>query len=214
MKIAIIISTNGGVLSALIKTRYFRDKLALVISDRACGAIDLAKENNIPTVILSASSGIDFSSKLSDYFKKNHFDLYVSFYTRLFSPNLTSELAGFLINMHPSILPSFKGLNGFEDAMNNSTKFIGTTIHFVDSGMDTGTTLIQSSIPKDESKSEVELRHELFLDQCMTLLQVVDWVLNDRIFLSLGKYVVKNAQYTSLRYSPSLELELAKNFKI
>jgi phosphoribosylglycinamide formyltransferase-1 len=64
MKLAIIISTSGGVISRLLKTDYFRTKVQYIVSDRDCGAIKLAQPYNIKYDVIPSKSGKEFSEEL------------------------------------------------------------------------------------------------------------------------------------------------------
>lgn len=212
MKIAVIISTNGGVLSQLVKINYFREKVYEVISDRECGAIEVANKAGIKTTILKSNSGNEFSEKLLEYLNVSNIDLFISFYTRIFNKKFIEAAKNKIINLHPSILPACPGKDGFGDTIKSGSKFIGTTIHFIDEGIDTGKPIIQSAIPLNPNKSIEELRHEIFNDQCKTLLQTVKWFEDKRIVLDDYKPVINKAGYNKGIYSPNLDFDEAIKF--
>ena len=212
MKIALIISTNGGVLSQLLKTNYMKKHSLEIITDRECGAVKVAQEAGLKTIMLKANNGDEFSANLMDYLSIESYDLYISFYTRLFSKNLVEFLKGKLINLHPSILPACPGLDGFGDTIKSGSKFAGTTIHFVDSGADTGAPIIQTAIPIDKKRDIKEIRHLVFIDQCRTLLQVIKWFEEKRLILSeSNEAVIDKAVYSAGICSPSIEFDEALN---
>lgn len=64
LRIVVIASTNGGVLSKLLTIKYFREKIRCVISDRECGAIEVAEKNGIETKILKSLTGEEFSNRI------------------------------------------------------------------------------------------------------------------------------------------------------
>lgn len=214
MKIAIIISTNGGVLSQLLKINYFREKVYEVISDRECGAINIAKKVGIRTSILKSNSGNEFSEKLLKYLDVSSVDLFISFYTRIFNKKFVGAVKNKIINLHPSILPACPGIDGFGDTIKSGSKFIGSTIHFVDDGIDTGTPIIQSAIPFNNNKPIEEMRHLIFNDQCKTLLQAIKWFEEKRIQLNDKKLTIDKVEYDSGIYSPKLDFDEAIKFNI
>ena len=87
------------------------------------------------------------------------------FYTRLLRHELLRRFRGRLWNLHPSLLPAFPGLHPFEDAIMADARVLGTTIHAVDAGMDTGAVLLQSVFARRPDDTEVALRHALFEQQ-------------------------------------------------
>lgn len=208
MKIAFIVSTNGGVLSKVIENDYFRNSLEIVISDRECGALEIANKYGKKTLLLPSKSGLEFSNQLVEQIDLDKFDLFISFYTRLFRGAFLDKVKGKLINVHPSILPAFPGMNGFEDTLKNGTKFYGATVHFIDEGIDTGAPIIQCARALDPSMSEKESRHLLFIDQCKMLLQTVKWMDEGRVRKEgASRCYVESAKYQLSYYAPNLDFE-------
>jgi len=212
LKFVIVISTGGGVLSKLLELTYFKERLLEVISDRQCGAIDIAIKHNIPYKIIPAKNGEEFSKNLLTTVDPNNVDIVISFYTKLFSGDFLKKWAGKLINNHPSILPACPGMNGFEDTIASGSKFIGATVHLVDDGIDTGAPIIQSVIPLDNSKNIDELRHIVFIHQCKILLQTIKWYEEGRIVIIDNKVTISNSQVDEGFFSPKLDFTEALNF--
>jgi len=99
-------------------------------------------------------------------------------YMRIIGPTLLNEYQRKIINIHPSLLPAFPGLDGIGDALNYGVKVIGVTVHYVDAGVDTGTILDQAAIhlTGNESKAEVttrihQLEHQLYPQVIAQLLK-------------------------------------------
>lgn len=214
MKILVVCSTGGGVLSKVLQIPYFKDKVKLIVTDRECGVIDVAKENNIECSILYSKTGSEFSDKLNDKVQLKDYDLLISFYTRLFSGKILQIMKGKIINLHPSILPACPGLNGFEDTINSRSRFIGATIHFIDEGIDTGTPIIQSATPYNLLKTLEQNRHKVFVDQCRMLLQTVKWFDESRIEINGKDVVIVGAKFNINQYSPNLDYDEAKKFNV
>ena len=207
MKVVIIISTNGGVLSQLLKIKYFKERVHEVISDRECNAIKIADKAGINTKILKSLDGNEFSNKIMQYLNVSNIDLFISFYTKIFNKNFIESAKNKIINLHPSILPSCPGSDGFGDTIKSGSRFVGSTIHFVDEGIDTGKPIIQSAVPLNLNKSIEEMRHAIFNDQCKTLLQVIKWFEDKRIVLNNNSIVIDKAEYDHGIYSPKLDFE-------
>ena len=76
---------------------------------------------------------------------------------RILSPAFVQALAGRLLNIHPSLLPSFPGLHAQRQALEHGVKVAGVTVHFVDEGVDTGPIVAQASVPVHDDDTEDSL---------------------------------------------------------
>ena len=162
--LVIFISGRGSNLEAIInasKNRTIPSKVSVVIADRNCKGIDIAIKNKIPSIIINKE---DYETKLE--FEKNLINT-----TKKFQPKLII-LAGFLnilsknflkhfpskvINIHPSLLPSFKGLETHKRAKNAGVLIHGCTVHYVSEKVDDGKIIAQgaTTISKDYSTEEI-----------------------------------------------------------
>lgn len=211
----VVASTSGGVISKLLEVPYFKERVRCVVSDRHCGAIDVANTFGIPIIIHATNDSLEFSNFLLAEFQNNKPDMFVSFYTRLFKGDFLSFAKRKLINLHPSILPACAGQNGFGDTIKSGSKFIGATIHLVDEGVDTGFPIIQSAAPIDPNKPVSESRHRVFVQQCKMLLQVIKWEEDNRIlFDENGRPTISEALYSIGEFSPNLDLDIAIEFDV
>jgi phosphoribosylglycinamide formyltransferase-1 len=210
----IVISTGGSVMNELLKNTFFKSCIHSVISDRDCPALEKASLHHIPVYNFNERNKHLFSNLLLKYLVQNKIDYVISFYTKLFTGNLVKVYKDKIINLHPSILPSFKGLNGFEDTIKYGSRYIGTTIHFIDENMDEGKIIIQTIYPFDYQQEIRLFRHIIFEHQCKSLLQVVKWLEEERILIIADKVVIKNAQFRDSDFSPSLDFNDAVYLKI
>lgn len=214
MNILVVCSTGGSVLSKVLLNPYIKDKIKFIVTDRECGAIDVAKTHNINYIKIPSNDGREFSDKLCSAVQLEKYDLLISFYTRLFSGKVLQIMKNRIINLHPSILPACPGLNGFEDTVRSGSCFIGATIHFVDQGIDTGFPIIQSASPFNPTKSIEENRHKVFIDQCRMLMQTIRWFDDERILINDNNVHIKDAEYFHDQYSPNLDWGTAKKFNV
>src|SRR5688500_12583445 len=97
IRMIIIASTNGGVISKLLPVPYFRERVQCVVTDRPCGAIEVAEKFAVPVEIIPCKNGLEFSDALVDRFCDDRIDLFVSFYKRLFQGRLLSFARGRLL---------------------------------------------------------------------------------------------------------------------
>lgn len=205
MRCVIVASTGGAVMNELLRNSFFKSQIAAVISDRDCGAVDKAAAHGVPTVILREPRKADFSDALLRYLTDNNIDYVISFFTKLFVGRLVDDFRDRIINLHPSLLPSFKGLDGFGDTLRYGTRYIGTTIHFIDSALDEGKIIQQTVWPVDPNSAESALRHRIFQQQCKSLLQVIHWLADDRIRVEGQRVVILNVRFDDLEYVPALD---------
>jgi phosphoribosylglycinamide formyltransferase 1 len=209
MKVVIVISTAGSVLKRLVSVPYFKERISYVVSDRECLAIANSKNENLNTIVLPSKTGLEFCDSMFNFFEDKSVDLFVSFYTKLIKGKFLEKYSGKIINLHPSILPACPGMDGFGDTIKSGSKFVGSTVHFIDAGMDTGLPIIQAARPYCRLDRIDLARHQVFLQQCKSLLQVVRWLEEGRITGS----TVLGAEYEIGEYSPNLDFDLAINFK-
>ena len=129
-------------------------QIALVLSDVAdAGILDRARERNIPAQYLSPGG---FRTKLDPEaeqayiaaLQKAEVDLVVlAGFMRVLKAGFLSAFAGRIINIHPSLLPAFPGLEAWKQALNYGVKFTGCTVHFVDASVDGGPIIGQEAVP-------------------------------------------------------------------
>lgn len=201
-------------MNELLKIKFFKNQIFAVISDRDCEAIKKAADNCIKTFVYKEVKSIEFCNLLLEYLVVNKIDYVISFYTKLFTGEILNVYSDRIINLHLSILPSFKGLKAFENNIKYGSRFIGSTIHFIDENIDEGKIIIQTVFPVDDNKDLTFLRHQIFRQQCQSLLQVVKWLKEDKIKIKDNKVIVQNASFSTFEFSPSLEYEEAINLNI
>ena len=145
-KIVVFVSGNGSNLQALIdvgKNLNCPYEINLVFSNSPdVYALKRASQNNIPTFTLdhkNFKTRQEFDSTLSNYLKKIDFDLIVlAGFMRILGREFIKKYENKIINLHPSLLPKYPGLNTHEKVLENKDKFHGATVHMVDEGLDTG----------------------------------------------------------------------------
>jgi phosphoribosylglycinamide formyltransferase-1 len=208
MKIVFICSTNASVVKKALSTSFLNAYSIEFVSDRECGAISFAKENNYSCTVLASKSGSDFSKKLAKKYNTNQDTLFVSFYTRLLTAPFLIKSQGKLINFHPSILPACPGMDGFGDTIRCGAKFIGSTVHYIDHGIDTGLPVLQAAFPRSPDTDVISLRHRVFLQQVISLIQVVQWFIDKRVKSSESCSFIEGAVYQISEFSPNLEPDL------
>ncbi len=155
MKIAVLISGRGSNLQALIdacKDAAFPAEIALVLSNKSdAQGLDRARQAGIPAQSLSPKDFEDresFDAAIGDAIVAAGADFVcLAGYMRLLSEDFVRAWRDKLVNVHPSLLPAFKGLHVHEQALEAGARFSGCTVHFVRPAMDDGPIIAQAVVP-------------------------------------------------------------------
>ena len=167
--IAVLASGRGSNFQALAKACADPDypaRIALLFSDRrAAPALQYAKEAGIPTQYLSAknfATRTEYDLAVSDMLQAYKPDfLCLAGYMRLLSPQFIKRWENIALNVHPSLLPSFKGLAAQRQALEAGVKIAGCTVHIVTQEMDAGPIIKQSALEVKENDTEETLSARL-----------------------------------------------------
>ncbi|MGU3496965.1 phosphoribosylglycinamide formyltransferase [Xanthobacteraceae bacterium A53D] len=154
-RVAILISGRGSNMAALIKAAEHPDfpaEIALVLSNRADAAgLAFAQEHGIETLVLSHKDYADriaFDAALDAHLRIAGIEIIcLAGFMRLLTPWLVERWRDRMINVHPSLLPSFKGLDTHERAIETGVRLHGCTVHFVRAEMDAGPIILQAAVP-------------------------------------------------------------------
>tara|TARA_B100000686_G_scaffold141843_2_gene149300 strand:- start:2636 stop:3307 length:672 start_codon:yes stop_codon:yes gene_type:complete len=150
-KLAVLASGNGSNLQALIdasKSSSYPAEISLVVSDnKNAYALKRAEEAQIKTVTYDFKDKSNYNNLASEL-KKQSIDLICcAGFMRIIPDYFVKGFIGKIVNIHPSLLPSFPGLNAQKQALDSGVRISGCTVHFVDEGVDTGSIIMQASVP-------------------------------------------------------------------
>jgi phosphoribosylglycinamide formyltransferase-1 len=148
--------TNFAAIIRAVKKGKIKANLALLVCDNPkAGAISRAKRAGIKVALVKRedfSTKKDFEDKITQDLEENKVDLIVlAGFMRILSPEFVKRFAGRILNIHPALLPSFKGTKAIEDAFNYGVKVTGVTVHFVDEQMDHGPIILQAVVKIEEN---------------------------------------------------------------
>lgn len=155
-RVAILISGRGSNMAALVKAARepgFPAEIVLVLSNKPEAAgLEFATSQGIPTTVVpSKSYGKDragFDAAMQAELAKTGAEIIcLAGFMRLLTPEFCESWAGRMINIHPALLPCFKGLDTHARALEEGVKFHGCTTHFVTPGMDEGPIILQAAVP-------------------------------------------------------------------
>lgn len=169
---AVFASGYGGNLQAIIdavKAKKIKANLTVVLSNKADAfALERAKKAGISTVFINPKNYHNresFDLKTLEILKEYRVDFVVlAGYMRLLSAQFIRQYPNKILNIHPSLLPAFKGVDGIGDAFNYGVKITGVTVHFVSEGMDEGSIITQEIVKvsqKESLKSLAEKIHKV-----------------------------------------------------
>ncbi len=154
-KIGVLISGGGSNLQALIDASAKADypaSVAVVISNREDAyGLNRAREHDIPAHIINHkdyNTREAFDDAMQDMLERHNVEIVcLAGFMRLLSPKFVARWQGRLLNIHPSLLPSFKGAHAVRDALAAGTKESGCTVHLVTDELDSGPILLQAKLP-------------------------------------------------------------------
>ena len=177
-KIAVLVSGGGTNLQALIDAEksgiLVSGSIALVIANnKNAYALERAKQNGIKSAIVlkkECASQLDFENKIIALIEENDIDLIVlAGFMSILSEHFTSKYDHRIINVHPSLIPSFcgqgfYGLHVHEAALNYGVKVTGATVHFVNEIPDGGEIIMQKSVEIQEGDSPETLQKRVMVE--------------------------------------------------
>ena len=154
-KVAILISGRGSNMQALVaacEKKDFPAEIVLVFSNKnSAVGLEFAREKKIATAVLNHkdfSSREEFDRKMSEEIEKSGAEIVcLAGFMRLLSPWFVNRWFDKIINIHPSLLPEFKGADAVGDALKARAQKSGCTVHFVREEMDCGPIILQAEVP-------------------------------------------------------------------
>jgi len=165
VKVAILISGRGSNMKALVKACEdveFPAEIVLVLSNKIGAAgLEFAREKKILTAVIdhkNFATREEFDQKISEEITKSGAEVIcLAGFMRLLSAEFVEQWHGRLINIHPSLLPEFKGADAVGDAIKAGALISGCTVHLVSEEMDSGLIIWQASVPVLEGDSKETL---------------------------------------------------------
>ena len=174
LNISIFISGRGSNLLSLInysKIKNSKIKINLIISNNKFSrGLEFAKKNKIKYHIVNYSKKKQAEHKILEYLKKNKIDLIcLAGFMKILSSDFIKKFKNPILNIHPSLLPKYKGLNTHRRAIENKDKFSGATVHFVTPKLDSGKIILQKKVrilksdtKKTLAKKVLKIEHKLY----------------------------------------------------
>ena len=167
LRVGVLASGSGTNLQALLDTVHGREaEVVAVASDKPdARALERAREAGVETRVFERSAFADRAARdaaIADWLHERGVELVVlAGYMQLISGAFLASFPQRVINVHPSLLPAFAGIDGIAPALEYGAKVTGVTVHFVDEGVDTGAIIFQKAIEIGDITERAELHDRL-----------------------------------------------------
>jgi len=186
-RLGILLSGRGSnfqaIADSIVAGRLNAD-IAVVIANRAeAPGLAIARERGL-TAVCIPSRGLDRESYdqllLAELAKHNVEVVCLAGYMRLLSPAFIRAYPMRILNIHPSLLPAFPGLDAQHQALNHGVKYSGCTVHFVDEGLDSGPIILQAVVPVEDADTEESLSARILKEEHRIYSEALAIVLSGR----------------------------------
>ena len=192
LSVGVLASGRGSNLRALLaacERHEIRARVSLVISNLPdAPALEHAAAHGVPSLVVSHKAfGKDrgaFEVALTEALEAHGADLVVlAGFMRILSPVFVTRWSGRLLNIHPSLLPAFPGLDAQAQALEAGVRVAGCTVHLGDAGTDTGPIVAQAAVPVHEDDTVETLSARILVEEHRLLPRVVGWFAEGRVHL-------------------------------
>jgi len=179
---AVLISGRGTNLKSLImysKTKKSLIRIVLVVSDNfSAKGLDYANKSKINNIVIKYSNKKSFEERLLKLLKRNNVDLIcLAGFMKILSGSFIQKFYKPILNIHPSLLPKYKGLNTHKRAIQNRDKYSGATVHIVNEKLDSGKIILQKKVKilksdsgKSLEKKILKIEHKIYPKAIIKLL--------------------------------------------
>ncbi len=200
IRLGVLVSGRGSNLQAIIEeieTGTVKAEIAVVIANKQeISALERAERHGLTTVFLDPKSVAGLSNprqaydrKLLETLKQHQVQLVVlAGYMKMITSVLINSYESRIMNVHPSLLPSFPGLHAQQQALDHGVKVSGCTVHFVTEGMDTGPIILQQAVPVKEGDTAITLSERILKEEHRLLPRAIQLFAEGRLTV-LGRAV-------------------------
>jgi phosphoribosylglycinamide formyltransferase-1 len=194
-RIVVLISGQGSNLDAIVRASESQDcpgRVVAVISNRAdARGLAIAQAHGIATEVLDHKDFADraaFDAALAETVDRHAPDLVVlAGFMRILTPEFVGRYAGRMLNIHPSLLPSFTGLNTHRRAIEAGCKVAGATVHFVGTEVDHGAIVAQAVVPVLPGDDEAALARRVLAVEHVLYPRAVGWFCSGKLRVQDGR---------------------------
>ena len=207
-RVAVLISGRGSNMAALIeaaKDKSFPAEIALVLSNRPdAGGLATARNNGIATEVVDhtpfGKDRVAFDAAMQRVLEAHRIDLVcLAGFMRLLSPGFVGQWQNRMLNIHPALLPAFKGLDTHKRALEAGAKIHGATVHFVAPEMDAGPIIMQGAVAVSANDSEDTLAARVLAVEHRIYPAALKLVAEDRVQVVDGYCLIDGVQVPDAR---------------
>ena len=189
--------SNGEAIYKVIEAGHINGEIVLIISDRSnVGIVEKGCAWHIPVYIVDpANYGTEaaWTQAMLDLLQEYEVEgILLAGYTRILPPTFVQAYRGNILNIHPSLLPAFTGLQAQKQALLKGVKYTGCTVHFVDEGMDTGPIIAQAVVPVYEADTVDTLSTRILHEEHRIYPEAVRLFCEDALNILGYRVVIKN----------------------
>lgn len=200
MNIAVFASRNGSNFSAIakaVKQKKLKVNLALLVCDNPRAfVINRAKKAGVKIALVQREDFLtkaEFEDRIIIQLKENNVELIVlAGFMLMLSKEFVNRYKGRIINIHPSLLPAFKGAQAIKDAFDFGVKVTGVTAHFVDEKMDNGPVILQSAVKIEEDDTLETLEKKIHKLEHRVYPEAINLFIKGRLELKGRKVEIVN----------------------
>ncbi|GAA5183631.1 phosphoribosylglycinamide formyltransferase [Niveibacterium umoris] len=197
-KIVILISGRGSNMEAIVRAQIPGASIAAVISNKpAASGLAFARESGLVAEAIDHTAFATreaFDAALSAAIDRHAPDLVVlAGFMRVLGDDFVRRYEGRLINIHPSLLPSFPGLHTHRKAIESGAKLHGATVHFVTPTLDCGPIVAQAAVAVRPDDTEASLAARVLEQEHVIYPQAVRWFVEDRLVVEGNRVTVRDA---------------------
>jgi phosphoribosylglycinamide formyltransferase 1 len=193
-RIVILISGRGSNMAAIVNARLPLEVAAVISNEQSAQGLATAQNCNIPTAVVphrAFAGREDFDAALAMEINRHQPDLIVlAGFMRVLTEAFVMRYSGRMINIHPSLLPSFPGLHTHRRALAAGVRLHGCTAHFVTPGVDSGPIIAQAAVPVRADDTEDRLAARVLAEEHRIYPQAIRWLCEERVKLGANGIVV------------------------
>ena len=175
IEIVVLVSGTGSLLQAIIDAQDETYRVVKVVADVPCQGVERAKAAGIEAeVVEMGADRAEWNKRLVAAVEAAQPDVVVSAgFMKILGADFLARFEGRTINTHPALLPSFKGAHGVRDALEYGVKVTGSTVHFVDAGVDTGRIIAQEPVLVRQDDDEASLHERIKVVERQLIVKVL-----------------------------------------
>jgi len=202
LKVGVLASGRGSNFEALAKACQAEDYPAtiviLIVDNPDAGALKIAERMGIESVMVDCgpkrgSMTPASSEEMTRLCKERGVGLVcLAGFMRIVKGKLLEEYGGRMLNIHPALLPSFRGLHGQKQALDYGVRYSGCTVHFIDEGVDTGPIIVQTVVPILQDDSEETLSARILKEEHKAYPEAVKLFAEGRLRIEGRRVFISN----------------------